>query len=93
MLTTKLVQYNIPNPPSKLKHKKMNILEWFISKIMSSHVCQVCGRKELWSVSGWLQINHPKYRDKDGCSVVCFECEKMNPEIFRLARIKKEVEG
>jgi len=82
MLTVKLAQYNLPDPPSKLKHKKMNLLEWVLSMIVQSHVCQICGRKEIYSVSGWLQIDHPVYKDKDGCSCVCLECAHQNPEVF-----------
>jgi hypothetical protein len=66
----------------KLKHKRMNIFEFLASKIVNSHVCQICGRKEIWSVSGWEQIDHPKFKDKNGCSVVCIECAKQNKEIF-----------
>jgi hypothetical protein len=81
MLTIGLVQYKIGNP-RKLKHKKRNIWEVLVSWVVQSHVCQICKRKEIWSVSGWLQINDPIYKDKDDCSVVCFECAKQNEEIF-----------
>lgn len=75
------VKYNIGNP-KKLKHKKRNIFEVLVSMIMSSHVCQICRRKEIWSVSGWLQIDDPVYKDKNNCSVVCLECVRANPHIF-----------
>ena len=81
MITIKTVQYNIGNP-RKLKHKRRNILEIIASLIMQSHVCQVCRRKELWSVSGWTQIDDKIYKDKDDCSVVCDKCVKSNPEVF-----------
>jgi len=81
MLKCHNVTYNIGNP-RKLKHKRMNILEWLTSCIMSSHVCQICGRKEIWSVSGWLQIDNPTYKDKDDCSNVCLECVRQNEDIF-----------
>ena len=82
MIKIKHVTYNIGNP-RKLKHKRRNIWEIFASSIMSSHVCQICRRKEGF-VSGWLQINDPVYKDKDGCSVVCIECAKLNKEIFNI---------
>ncbi len=75
------MKYDIGNP-RMLKHKKMNILEWFISLLMQSHVCQICRRKEIWSVSGWLQIDDPIYKDKDDCSVICNECWHQNEDIF-----------
>lgn len=80
-LTFGMVRYPIGNP-RKLKHKQRNIFEVIVSWIMSSHVCQICRRKEIWSVSGWLQINDPKYKDSDGCSCVCVECARMNPDVF-----------
>ena len=82
MITINNIRYKLPNPPSKLRHKRRNVFEIIIGWIMSSHVCQICKRKEIWSVSGWLQIDHPIYKDSDGCSNVCFECKKLNPEIF-----------
>jgi len=75
------VKYNIGNP-RKLKHKRRNIFEFLISLIMSSHVCQICKRKEIWSVSGWLQIDDPVYKDSAGCSNVCLECARANPDVF-----------
>lgn len=80
--TMKGATYNIPHPPQKLKHKRRNMLEVLASSIMSSHVCQICRRKEIWSVSGWLQIDHPRYKEKNGGSTVCNECVKLNPEVF-----------
>lgn len=77
------VTYNLGSNPSKLKHRRRNIWECFISLIEDSHICQICGRKED-SVHGWLQIDDPVYKDKDGCSVICVECEKMNPEVFNI---------
>jgi hypothetical protein len=80
-LTFGMVRYPIGNP-RKLKHKRRNLFEIAISFIKSSHVCQICKRKEIWSVSGWLQINDPVYKDSNGCSVVCYECARMNQNIF-----------
>jgi len=80
-IVIKSVTYNIGDP-RKLKHKRCNILEIIVSAIMSSHVCQICRRKEIWSVSGWLQIDDPVYKDKTGCSVVCNECAALNPKVF-----------
>lgn len=82
MINIEMVTYKLPNPPQKLKHKRRNIFEILVSLIMFSHVCQICRRKEIWSVSGWLQIDHPKYQDKHGCSNVCMECARLNPEVF-----------
>lgn len=79
----KSVQYGLPDPPSKLPHKRMNLFEWLMSLLVQSHVCQICGRKEIWSVSGWLQIDHPRYKDSNGCSSVCLECARRNPEVFQ----------
>ena len=81
MITVKMTEYSIGNP-RKLTHKRRNIFEVLISLIMNSHVCQICRRKEIWSVSGWLQINDPVYKDEDGCSCVCLECVEQNKEIF-----------
>ena len=78
------IVYNIPKDIHLLKHKKMNILERIASWGMQSHICQICSRKEIWSVSGWLQINDPIYKDDLDCSVVCIECANFNPEIFGL---------
>lgn len=80
-LTIGMVRYPIGNP-RELKHKQRNAFEVIISWIMSSHVCQICKRKEIWSVSGWLQIDDPLYKDSNGCSVVCMECARMNPDVF-----------
>jgi len=82
-----MVAYKKIGNPKKLKHKPMNLLEWIVSKLMSSHVCQICGRKEIWSVSGWLQINDPVYKDEDNCSVICFECADLNKEVFGINRM------
>lgn len=79
-----LVRYNLPCPPSRLYHTPMNFWERVASLLMNSHVCQICGRKEIWSVSGWLQIDDPVHRDKNGCSVVCIECARANPDVFCL---------
>ena len=81
MISITPVTYNIGNP-RKLKHKRRNILEVLVSLIMSSHVCQICRRKEIWSVSGWLQIDDPVYKDKHGCSNVCLECVEQNKDVF-----------
>lgn len=80
-LTIAAAQYDLPNPPSKLKHKRMNLFQWLLCPIMRSHVCQICGRKEAF-VSGWRQIDHPVYKDHREGSCVCFECEAANPEVF-----------
>jgi len=74
--------YSIPVDPKKLIHKKMNILEWIVSKIMQSHVCLICGRKEIWSVKSWLSV------DEEG-NVVCNNCTDLNPEIFYLIKGKE----
>jgi hypothetical protein len=92
MLQIRPVQYDIPSPPSQLKHRRRNLLEiimtWLVMTIGSSHICQICRRVDLSNrVSGWLQIDHPIYKDKNGCSCVCFECEKANPEIFEIPQI------
>lgn len=76
------INYKLPDPPTKLKHRKQNILERLASFIMQSHVCQVCRRKEIWSVDGWLQIDDLNHHDSDGCSVVCSMCVLMNPKVF-----------
>ena len=81
MFTIESVKYKIGNP-RKLKHKRRNIFEVLVSLIMDSHICQICKRKEIWSVSGWLQIDDLIYKDKDGCSSVCYECARQNKEIF-----------
>ena len=81
MLRVEMVRYNIGNP-RKLKHKRRNFWEVLASCLVQSHVCQICRRKEIWSVSGWLQISDPVYKDKDGCSVVCMECAKQNEDVF-----------
>jgi hypothetical protein len=75
--------YNLPDPPSKLKHRRRNPLEIILGWFCNSHVCQVCKRKEPFITSGgWLQIDHPKYHNRDDCSVVCMECVNLNPKIF-----------
>lgn len=86
-VTVGLASYRLPNPPSKLKHKRRSVWEVIMTKFVlgfgSSHVCQICRRVEQSkNVSGWLQIDDPLHMDKDGCSVVCAECEKLNPDIF-----------
>lgn len=85
------IKYNLPENLHKLKYKRMNPLEWVVSLLMDSHVCQICGRKEWGRVSGWLlfESDNPKHKDKYGCSAVCCECENANPEIFSLPQIKK----
>ena len=75
------INYQLPDPPSILKHKKRNFFEWLVSLLMSSHVCQICKRKEIWSISGWFQIDDPKHKDRNGCSVVCVECRKANSQV------------
>lgn len=80
-ISIKGVEYDIGNP-RKLKHKRRNIFEVLASFVMNSHVCQICKRKEIWSVSSWLQIDDLVYKDKRDCSVICNECEKQNPEVF-----------
>ncbi len=75
------VRYALGHPPD-LPHQRRSVLEWLCSLVMQSHVCQICRRKELWSVSGWLQVDDPAYQDADGCSVVCLECARRNPAIF-----------
>ena len=86
MITIRKIRYNIPEPPSLLRHQKKSLLELLIVGIImligSSHICQVCRRVEQCGVSGWLQIDHPKYVDKNGCSVVCKECAKANRGVF-----------
>lgn len=89
MITIEAVRYNIPHPPSLLRHKRRSLLDvfltWLVMTIGSSHICQICRRVEQSSkVSGWLQIDHEAYKDKDGGSVVCQECTHSNPEIFDL---------
>ena len=81
MFSIRAVKYNTGNL-RKLKHKRRGVFGFLLSLIMSSHVCQICRRKEIWSVSGWLQIDDPVYRDKSGCSVVCNECVEQNREVF-----------
>ncbi len=81
MLSIELAKYNTENL-RKLKHKRRSVFEFLASLIMSSHVCQICRRKEIWSVSSWLQIDDPIYKDKDGCSVICNNCKEANKEIF-----------
>jgi hypothetical protein len=82
MFKITLVSYKLPNPPTKLKHRRRNLLECFWSLFMNSHICQICHRKEE-SVDGWFQIDDPIHKDKNGCSVVCLECKELNPEIFK----------
>ena len=81
-----MMRYLLPNPPSQLKHKRRNPIEILVSWLMDSHVCQICGRKEIWSVSGWVQINDPRHQDKHECSVVCQECWKTNEEYFEFLK-------
>ena len=81
-MTIRSVQYNLPDPPQQLTHKPMGLLERLVSLVMSSHICQICRRKEIWSVSGWLQIDHSVYKDQHNCSVVCLECARANPDVF-----------
>lgn len=81
MITIKPKKYEIGNP-RKLIHKRRNLFEILVSFLIDSHVCQICRRKETWSVSGWLQIDDPVYKDHHDCSVVCFECARMNKSVF-----------
>lgn len=81
MIKIESIKYDAVNL-RKLKHKRRNIFEWFAGLIMQSHICQICRRKEIWSVSGWLQIDDPIFKDKDNHSVICMECAEANKEIF-----------
>lgn len=69
-------QYDLPDDPSSLPHKRMNLFEWLASSIVQSHVCLVCKRKEIWSVRAWLQIS-------DRGVVVCNTCVEMNAKVFK----------
>ena len=73
----------LPKNPRKLKFKRRNPLEWLASLIMQSHVCQICKRKEIWSVESWLQVDCPFWVDKYGCSSICSICVNLNKEIFK----------
>jgi len=88
MIKAKIVSYPLGPNPRKLRHKRRNPFEIIVSWLMSSHVCQICRRKEIWSVSGWHQIDDPVHKDKNGCSVICFECCERNPELFSKKKLK-----
>ena len=85
VLEIRSLQYNIPHPPRKLKHKKLNIFEYFIYWIVrvtgTGHYCQICGDVDP---NGWLQIDHQVYKDSQGCSVVCMDCAEKNPDVFSM---------
>ena len=80
--TISSVDYKLPKDLTTLNYKRRNLFEWFVSLFMSSHVCQICKRKDIWSVDSWLQIDDNNHRGKDGCSVVCNKCEEANPSLF-----------
>lgn len=72
----------VPRNLRDLPHKRRNLFEVIISWLMSSHVCQICKRKEIWSVNSWFQIDHLVCKDKYGCSVICNNCRDRNADIF-----------
>lgn len=74
-------RYQMGHPPA-LPHRRQSVLERLCSLVVRSPVCQICRRKKLWSVSGWVQVDDPVYKDDNGCSVVCLECARHNPAIF-----------
>lgn len=81
VLRVGMIGYRLPMNPGSLNHRKRNPWELFCSLVVSSHVCQVCGRKEP-NVIAWNQVDDPIHHDRDGCSVVCDECFQINKEYF-----------
>ena len=77
------VNYKLGKYPHKLKHRRVGFFEKLLSIGANCHRCQICSRIEgNIKPPGWLQIDDPEHKDKDGCSVVCYECWELNPEIF-----------
>ncbi len=77
--------YHLPHPPSLLKHRERRWYEIILGWFISSHICQICHRKEpfiAWLNGGWNQIDDPYHHDSAGCSVVCQECWDLNLDFF-----------